>query len=142
MNDRIMELYNLQNAPLRELIKKEKYKGYEYIIVWFNGHPNAYIKIPENHPFYRKFYGDIHMDNYPHGDFTFSDANLHEDFGLDDGWYLGWDYAHGCDFQRFRDGYINEGRRYSVDEISDECKRTIEEIKCYNISFEKKEENK
>lgn len=131
MNDRIIELYNLQNPPHRELIKKGNYKGFEYIIVWFKSHPNAYIRIPENHPFYRKFYDEISIDNYPHGNFTFSDDNLHEYYGINDGWYLGWDYAHGCDFQRFRDGYINDGEKFTIDEISKECERTIDEIRKY-----------
>lgn len=124
-----MELYNLKNPPLKELIKKGKYKGYEYIIIWFYNHPNAYIKIPKKHPFYRKHYIDIDIDNYPHGDFTYSRVNLDEYFGLRDGWYLGWDYAHAFDFQRFRDGYINEGKKYSIDEISKECENTIDEIR-------------
>lgn len=128
-NDRIMELYDLKNPPRKELIKKGKYKGYEYIIIWYINHPNAYIKIPEKHPFYGKFYGGILIDNEPHGDFTFSGVNLDKDFGLMDGWYLGWDYAHAFDFQRFSDDFIINGKKYSVDEISKECENTIDEIK-------------
>lgn len=124
--DRILELYNEgANAPKHETIKVGEYNGFEYFILWYRNHPNAYIKIPKGHPFYGKDCCEIDDKGYVHGCFTFSGKNLNKDNGLEDGWYLGWDYAHAGDYQAFSDGFIIPEKRWSVREIEEECKLVI-----------------
>ena len=53
-----MELYSMEKPPMVETIKKGEHSGFEFFILWFSSHPNAYIKIPKNHPFYKKDYLD------------------------------------------------------------------------------------
>lgn len=64
------------------------YKNYKYAI-WFNdiqGYRCGYVQIPENHPLYEKFFGDIDLDSIG---LSFSGKLK----GLD-GWYIGWDHHH------------------------------------------------
>lgn len=127
--DRLFELYDEGvNAPKCETVKAGKHNGFEYFILWYRNHPNAYIKIPKGHPFYEKDHNEIDDKGYVHGCFTFSDKNLNKDHGLEDGWYLGWDYAHAGDYQAFSDGFIIPERRWSVQEIEDECKLVIDVV--------------
>lgn len=123
--DRILELYNMKNPPRHRNISSGLYNGFEYFILWFAGHPNAYIKIPEHHPFFGKMYDEIDDGGIVHYGFTFSGKNLNEAYGLEDGWYLGWDYAHAGDYQAFSDGFIIPEKRWSVREIEEECKLVI-----------------
>ena len=127
--DKLYEHYMSDNPPMHDLVKRGNYEGFEFFILWFMNHPNAYIKIPEGHKLYEQPYDDIELSEEPHGFFTYSDYNLNKAYGLESGWYLGWDYAHAGDYQKFKDGYIEEGFKYSVEEIERECKRIILAIK-------------
>ena len=125
--DRLTDLYHAGGfAPTHEVIAKGRHAGFEYFIAWYRNHPNAYIKIPEGHPFYRKFYTDIDDKNAVHGGFTFSDENLNKAYELKDGWYLGWDYAHARDF--ISDEYLNDGHVWTIKEIKAECERVIDKV--------------
>lgn len=143
--DKITENYNSPMPPMRELIKKDKYNGVEYVIVWFLGHPNAYINVPKEYKLYQKDYNslstDIELSYDPHGEFTFSGKNLHKEYGLEDGWYLGWDYAHSSDYVNTRGmrDITYDGRRYSTEEIEDECKNVIDAINEFEKLNSKKE---
>jgi hypothetical protein len=126
--DRILELYNMAEPPVAETITTGTHNGYEFIILWYRNHPNAYIRIPEGHPYYKKDYRRIEDRGIVHWGFTFSGKNLHRENGLPDGWYLGWDYAHLGDYTDYRDGYTLDGRRWTVEAIATECKQIIDEI--------------
>ena len=43
--DRLVELYNMAKPPIVETLKKGEHSGFEFFILWFSSHPNAYIKI-------------------------------------------------------------------------------------------------
>lgn len=126
--DRILELYNMAEPPVEETIATGTHNGYDFLILWYRDHPNAYIRIPEGHPYYGKGYDEIDDKFMVHGGFTFSDTNLSKNYNLPDGWYLGWDYAHDEDFMRFPDGYVIDGRKWTTSEITADCKKIIDEI--------------
>lgn len=142
MMDRILELYNDSQPPKRELIKRKRYKGIEYFITWFVNHPNCYIRVPKKHILYGKHYMESDFGKFftdedgadlePHGCFTYSDKCLPGGFGTRDGWFIGWDYAHCCDYVSNSNGYINDGIRHSTNELEKECRDVIGVIK--NIS--------
>ena len=70
------------------------------------------------------------------GGLTYSDNKL---MGISsDNWFIGWDYAHAYDYM----GYYTEGeflaeetKKWTTEEIIDECKNAIDQI----IEFESKE---
>lgn len=125
--DRLTELYNMERPPIFETITKGKHSGFEFFIVWCASHPNAYIKIPKNHPFYKKDYRKIDNKCLVHGGFTFSGEDLDKRYGLLDGWYLGWDYAHCTDFINLP-GHCLDGIKRRVEDIEKDCKEVIDKI--------------
>lgn len=125
--DRLTELYNMERPPIFETITKGKHSGFEFFIVWCASHPNAYIKIPKSHPFYKKDYREIDNKYLVHGGFTFSGEDLDKRYGLSDGWYLGWDYAHCTDFINLP-GHCLDGIKWRVEDIEKDCKEVIDKI--------------
>lgn len=67
-------------------IKKETY---------FGGHLCAYVRIPENHPWYKKGYDEIEVDI--HGGLSFSSLWKDEKTPVANGYYIGFDCAHSMD---------------------------------------------
>lgn len=126
--DRILELYNMKNPPRHKNISSGLYNGFEYFILWFAGHPNAYIKIPEHHPFFKKTYSEIDDGGVVHYGFTFSGENLNRVYGLEDGWYLGWDYGHATDYINSSYSARYPGRRWTTEDITSECRAVIDEV--------------
>ena len=125
--DRLMELYSMEKPPIVETLKKGEHSGFEFFILWFSSHPNAYIKIPKSHPYYKKDYREIDNKYLVHGGFTFSGEDLDKRYGLPEGWYLGWDYAHSTDFINLPSHQLN-GFRWTIKDIEKECKEVIDEL--------------
>lgn len=125
--DRLAELYDMAEPPMFETIAKGKHSGYEFFILWFSSHPNAYIKIPKDHLYYKKDYTSIDDKCLVHGGFSFSGAYLDKRHGLPDGWYLGWDYAHSIDFVNLPNRRLN-GFRWTVKSVERDCKEIIDSI--------------
>lgn len=115
-----------------ELLYKGNYKGYNYYILNLGTHPTAYIEIPKGHKLYQKNYDDIYIN--VHGGLTYSDDNL---MGIkSENWFIGWDYAHYDDYAGFYDDipdYLknNNLKRWTTEEIIEECKNGIEQIILY-----------
>lgn len=126
--DRILELYNMDEPPVAETIATGTHNGYDFVILWYRYHPNAYIRIPEGHPYYGKDYTEIDDKGIVHYGFTFSEENLNKKYDLPDGWYLGWDYGHIGDYTDYHVGCTLDGRRWTVSEITAECRQVIDEI--------------
>lgn len=125
--DRLLELYDMAEPPMFETLARGKHSGYEFFIVWCSSHPNAYIKIPEGHPFYKKDYTNIDDKCIVYGGFTFSGEDLDKRYGLPEGWYLGWDYAHSTDFINLP-GYFIGGFKCAIKNIETVCKKVIDNI--------------
>ena len=124
-----------------------KYKGLQYV-VWFNdtqGYRCGYVEIPENHPLYNKYFGDVDIEFTAVG-LTFSGKIKHFD-----GWFIGWDHHHiwdGIDEEGIRKAHTNlpeneleniidyarsmAGGPYGIvsttEDVEDECRRVIDEV--------------
>lgn len=115
-----------------ELLYKGNYKGYNYYILNLGTHPTAYIEIPKGHKLYQKNYDDIYIN--VHGGLTYSDDNL---MGIkSENWFIGWDYAHYDDYVGFYEDLPdslknNNLKRWTTEEIIEECKNGIEQIIMY-----------
>lgn len=126
LKDDLSDLYTMDYPPIYETIKKGEFKGYEYYILWFRDHPNAYIKIPKGDPLYEKDYTEIELEYEPHGCLTYSSKNVYKGYGLEDGWYIGWDYNHSVDYANSL--FFRQGFRHTTEEIENECKCVINGI--------------
>lgn len=125
--DKLMELYNMEEAPMLVMIQSGEHAGFEYFIAWFKAHPNAYIRIPKDHPYYQKDYHEIDDKELVHCGFTFSGEDVGRRYGMPEGWYLGWDYGHCMDFLNFPDCKL-DGFKWSVKDIEEEIKEVIDKI--------------
>ena len=121
------EMKYQKRLPGYETLAEGKDGEYEWTVLSLGSHPCGYVSVPKNHPFYGKRYLEIEDKIEVHGGLTFS-GKLHSLDGL----WFGWDYAHGGDFTF---PYTMTGdKRWSTQEIVDECLRVIEQFR----SFEEK----
>jgi len=82
------------------------YKGFKCVVLeifdpYLDGWINGYVGIPEGHRLYKKSYENTEeIQNLDiHGGITFSSNRRNPDTMMNDGlWYLGFDTAHGDDF--------------------------------------------
>ena len=120
-----------------EILHIWEYKGYRYFVLNLGTHPTAYIEIPEGHKLFGKNYNEIYDMGYDidvHGGLTYSDDNLM--CVKSKSWFIGWDYAHCDDYTGYYEEdflkHLSEMRKlkkWTTEEIIEECKRAIEQIK-------------
>lgn len=126
----IMETYELYGGIRHriEIVKKENYKGIDYIITSNGLYPCAYIDV--SHTFYKGVLVENHtLQNFPcHGGVTYAwkkyPTQAEE---KEDSWFIGWDYAH-CEYD-----YIPRvnplGHKWTLGEIEMQCKAVIDYVK-------------
>lgn len=127
----------------RELLDNGSCYGFEYFIMSFGMYPVAYIKIPKNHPFYKKEYDDIckECDIEVNGGLTFSEDCLwiSETEKLD-GWFIGWDYAHYGDYIGSILGLlysnVTDGKKWTTEEIRQEVFNACKQLKEIDVQNE------
>lgn len=71
--------------------------GFHWIILFnHSAYRCGYVRVPPGHPWHGKEYEQVSAG--VHGGLTFSDPAVPcEKDGPDDGWWFGFDCAHGCD---------------------------------------------
>jgi hypothetical protein len=126
--------YTTNKIP-HQIIAMGEHEGVTFYVVNINGrHPCAYIRIPKGMPLYGLDYDDL--DQYEievHYGWTYARDFLVGVVNDDESWFIGWDYGHCCDFEGY---YLNEkdssllkkNKRWTTDEIIEECKEVCEEI--------------
>lgn len=116
-----------------DMLDEGVYKGVHYAIVSYGSHPCAYVQIPEGH----KLYGISNEDEFAnidcHGDITYvSTTGLIKPGNENhrDGHWIGWDYAHGCDYTYlpFDFEITNNDKKWTTEEIFEEVKDVIEQL--------------
>ena len=114
-----------QNSWCFETLDNGEYLGYKYFIFSYGMYPCAYVKLPDNHPFYGNFYDIIPIRC--HGGLTFSGE--YSELGY--GFFIGWDYAHEGDYYTFVNPLIpGDGlKRWTTPEILEEVKDVIRQLK-------------
>lgn len=116
-----------------DILVRDFYKGYEYIVVSYGCHPCAYIALLKEQPYFNAIsYEDV--DVFCHGGCTYVDKGSKFKPLKYDGNYniIGWDYAHCNDFlgsylslvPEFRDN----SKKWTTREIIKECKEVIERL--------------
>lgn len=114
----------------KEILHDGLYKNYYFVIVSYGVHPCAYVRVPKNHPFYKRDYNEL--DITCHGGLTFGDDLKHViPNDESDAWYVGWDYAHVGDYEILSNipnfSFI-EGKQWTTEEIYEDVKRVIDQL--------------
>lgn len=109
--------------------------GLLYYILSLGAYPCAYVRIPQEHEFYKKDYDNIDID--VHGGLTYSrDFLWVSENQRVKGWFIGWDYAHYGDYlgydmlpflQQFSEHH-NKDKKWTTKEIFKDVKEV-----CYQI---------
>lgn len=125
-----MTIYKQMEYQMRlseyETLAEGKDGGYEWKVLSLGTHPCGYVSIPKNHPFYGKKYWDIEDKIEVHGGLTFS-GKLHSF----DGFWFGWDYMHAGDYT-YMPIYVSiTDKRWTTQEVVDECLSVIEQFRSY-----------
>lgn len=107
----------------KELLRGN-YRGFEYRIMDLGTHPTAYVKIPRNHPYYKKDWSNDNIDIEVHGGITYSRNYLTCEADHLSGWWIGWDYAHYGDHLGWED---YNGKRWTTMEILNDVKYVIDQ---------------
>lgn len=113
--------------------------GFLYYILNLGTHPTAYIKIPKDHKYYGKDYGEIDLD--VHGGVTYSNEGLNISKNQRiEGWFVGWDYAHYGDYIGYDlivpKIYRVDGKKWTTKEIYEEVRQA-----CYQLNQLKGEQS-
>lgn len=108
--------------------------GVRFYICNINGmHPTAYLRIPKDKPLYGIESNDADEFIDVHWGFTYASAGLRGVENNDGSWFLGWDYGHCDDFAGYylhnpNDYFATHNRKWTTDEIIEECGKACEEL--------------
>lgn len=118
---RKVPLYNKEREV--KLVGSGEWKGYKFHIVTVGTHPDAYIELSKKE-IKRPWERILEV----HGGVTYQEKSCHYSFPEMNGKALvGWDYAH-CDDYYFSTLGEGNGKKWTSDEIVDECVSAIEQI--------------
>ena len=120
-------VYSAKRLDTPEMLADGEYKGFHFYVLNYGTHPCAYVDVTET-DLNRKKYTDI--DISCHCGLTYSREYLNT--VNKKGWFIGWDYAHSCDFLGYElempiDTRIG-GKMWTTAEIVEECKQVIDQI--------------
>ena len=87
----------ITTARPESLLAKGKESGFEWEVTHnMRAYRCGYVKVLPGHPWFGKRWDEVDVDC--HGGVTFAEADTHcGKGGVDDGWWIGFDCAHGCD---------------------------------------------
>ena len=127
MTEYTKEMVYSANRIDPERIAEGTYKGFDYYVLNLGTHPCAYVDVTDTDLKWKN-YGDIDIEC--HCGLTYSREYLNT---IDKkGWFIGWDYAHYCDFAGYElempIGIRMNGKRWTTAEIVEECKQVIDQI--------------
>lgn len=121
-------IYSANRLIPPQRLAEGQHEGFTYYILNLGTHPCAYVDVT-NTSLHGSDYDDI--DITCHGGLTFASDNLSTVETT--GWFIGWDYAHYGDFVGYELNYSTcfrlNGRMWTTEEIVDECKSVIDQIK-------------
>lgn len=120
-------IYSAKRLKPPEMLADGEYKGFHFYVLNLGTHPCAYVDVTET-DLNGKDYTDV--DISCHGGLTYSEEYLRT--ADKKGWFIGWDYAHCCDFvghELNMPVYMRTGgKRWTTTEIVEECKQVIDQI--------------
>ena len=121
------EMEYKMRLPKFEKLAEGQEGRYKWVVLSFGTHPCGYVAVPEDHPFYGKEYFDIADKIEVHGGLTF--GSKIKDFGED--FWFGWDYVHLGDHTWFFSHRLGKDKKWTTQEIVDECLSVIKQLRLY-----------
>ena len=121
-------IYSATRINPPEMLADGEYKGFHFYVLNLGTHPCAYVDVTGS-DLNGTDYSDIDVEC--HCGLTYSREYLAT---VDKkGWFIGWDYAHFCDFIGYElekpiDIRRTNGKRWTTAEIVNECKQVIDQI--------------
>ena len=120
-------IYSAKRLLPPEMLADGEYKGFHFYVLNLGTHPCAYVDVAET-DLNGKHYNDI--DIVCHCGLTYSREFLQT---VDKkGWFIGWDYAHYCDFAGYElvmpENIRTNGKMWTTAEIVNECKEVIDQL--------------
>ena len=120
-------IYSAKRLKLPEMLADGEYKGFHFYVLSLGTQPCSNVDDTET-DLNGKDYSDIDIEC--HCGLTYSREYLNT---VDKkGWFIGWDYAHCCDFAGYElempIGIRMNGKRWTTAEIVEECKQVIDQI--------------
>ena len=120
-------IYSTTRLNPPEMLADGEYKGFHFYVLNLGTHPCAYIDVTDT-DLNGKGYDEIDIECH----FGLSYSREYLNTVDKKGWFIGWDYAHYCDFA----GYLLEMsehmsahlKMWTTDEIVNECKEVIEQL--------------
>ena len=120
-------IYQADRLNPPERIAEGEYNGFNYYVLNLGTHPCAYVDVT-NTKLHGEEYDDIDIEC--HCGLTYSSNRLSTVDKI--GWFIGWDYAHFCDYAGYEINFPcnmrTNGKRWTTEEIVDECKAVIDQI--------------
>lgn len=120
-------IYSAKRLNPPERIAEGEYKGFTYYVLNLGTHPCAYVDV-SNTSLHGMDYDDIDIECH----FGLTYASEHLSTVEEKGWFIGWDYAHYCDFAGYELTFSSNRRTYgkmwTTKEIVDECKAVIDQL--------------
>ena len=120
-------IYSATRINPPEMLADGEYKGFHFYVLNLGTHPCAYVDVTDS-DLNGTHYTDINIEC--HCGLTYSRDYLHT---VDKkGWFIGWDYAHYNDYVGYKIMFSSDlqfgGKRWTTEEIVDECKDVIDHI--------------
>lgn len=126
MKKHIEEMVYLAKRINPKRIAEGTHKNLKYYVLSLGTHPCAYIDVTDT-----KLCGVDYrnIDVKCHYGLTYSSSKLAT---VDEsGWFIGWDYAHYCDYAGYEINYLqlqSGGKKWTTEEIVNECEEAIDSI--------------
>ena len=123
-----------------EILHRGQYKGYSFLILSYGTHPCAYVRVPKHHRFYQKHYDAIDINC--HGGLTYAGTSVIGKTPVSmilieqDGWWIGWDYAHCNDYAGYykllpehMQANHTKDKKWTTQEIYEEVMNVIDQTR-------------
>jgi hypothetical protein len=116
-------VYTNENSDNTEILYKGIYKEHKFCIVSHGGYPCAYVECKLD---VEDCSDDKLFDVDVHGGFSY-DGDAYWD-STDNLMYLGWDYAHSCDYKVWADGTSCGVIHWTTELIYSDVKYVIDQL--------------
>ena len=122
----MQEMVYSANRITPKRIAEGTHKGLQYYVLNLGTHPCAYIDVTDTELCGKDC---CNIDVECHCGLTYSNSKLAT---VDkEGWFIGWDYAHCCDFVGYEMNYPqlqSGGKKWTTQEIVIECQKVIDRL--------------
>ena len=116
-----------------EVLARDSYRGYEYVVINYGVHPCSYVAIAKGQPYYNvATYEDVDLDC--HGGCTYVEDGYSDIFSSEFK-VLGWDYAHFDDYsgtyamsELTLSSLHKYNKKWTTEEMVQDCEDFIDQL--------------